>query len=822
MKNNAWKWLILIALVSWSLVTVTPPKEKIKLGLDLQGGYSFILEVDDSDLTDVQKETAQEQALEVIRNRINISGTKEPIIYPEPGGNRIVVQLPGVGAEDRDKILELLTKQAKLTFRMVHKDNDVLVNKVFEQGLSPAGYELVSVPRNDRQIPMYRKLKKDGSAGLDNRAEQEALKKFQRPSPTYEFLLNMQMLNGQEFYEPMFVSKREEVTGDNLQSSRVEYDQFNQPLVSISFDSVGAEKFRITTGSYSPGGSKNPSQREEDKRRMAIVMDDTVYSAPTLNTAINNGSAVIEGIDSAQEAQLLTVVMRAGSLPARIELLTERLVQPTLGKDSVQSGVTAAMWGAVAVILFMFVYYRVAGIVVNLALILDAILLPLGMMFAAGFLGLFASAGTMGSGGNDLPTLTLPGIAGLVLTIGMAVDANVLIFERIREEQASGKRFVSAIQSGYEKVFSTIFDANITTLLVAVILFWQGSGPIRGFAVTLAAGIIVSMYTALVFTRMLFDMMARYSNIKEIKMLNLVKNANINFLGKRFIATILSCLIIFATWSQFIVNGSKNFGVDFTGGRAITYDISEQGVTEAEIREVLSTAGVSDPYVQFQEDVVNQKEFVEIKVDEESGVKTKEALDSLLNTNPSEFDRLMQDETVGPQVGGELQRKGAKAILFSLLGIVIYVSMRFEFSFAMGAIVALIHDVLITVGIYCIMGNQLTLPIVAALLTIVGYSVNDTIVVFDRIREDIALYKNRPLEELANKSINMTLGRTLMTSVTTLLTVLMLLIFGGGAIHDFALALTIGILVGTYSSVFVATPVMLVWQKRADAREANA
>ena len=346
-----------------------------------------------------------------------------------------------------------------------------------------------------------------------------------------------------------------------------------------------------------------------------------------------------------------------------------------------------------------------------------------------------------------------------------------------------------------------------------MILFWQGSGPIRGFAITLSAGIIVSLYVALVVTRMFFNLLSR-TDRQKLKMLRLLNNTNLNFLGKRRIAAILSVLVIAGSWFAFVQNGRDNFGVDFTGGTAITFEFDEKPEVQT-IRDLLQEAGVEQPLIQFQKNLTPSAdgtidEFVEIKVPFGDGETVTTVLtEALKNSNFS----VVQTDSVGPQIGKELRKKGIMSIVVALLGIVIYISFRFEFGFAMGAIVALVHDVLVTVGIYCLCGRELSLPIVAALLTIVGYSVNDTIVVFDRIREGIKLHRGMKYEDVANLSINQTLSRTLLTSITTLLTVVVLLLFGGGAINDFALALLIGILVGTYSSVFVATPITLFWHK---------
>ncbi|MDD3275522.1 MAG: protein translocase subunit SecF, partial [Kiritimatiellales bacterium] len=418
-------------------------------------------------------------------------------------------------------------------------------------------------------------------------------------------------------------------------------------------------------------------------------------------------------------------------------------------------------------------------------------------------------------GSMDLPVLTMPGIAGIVLTLGMAVDANVLIFERIREELRTGKSLGASITAGYGKAFSTIFDSNLTTLLTAVILFWQGSGPIRGFAITLSAGIMVSMLMALVFTRLMLDTLAAKTKLATLKMFTIFRNSKFDFLGKRKFAAILSVSVIVVTWIFFINNGEKNFGVDFTGGSSISFAF-DQKQSEDAVRAVLDQAGVKDADVQYHKELGVAadvaKETLEIKVAYEN---SNAALESINTAFAAQGYHDISNDTVGPQIGSELKKKGIMSLALAMLGIIIYISFRFEFAFAVGAIVAIFHDVLITVGIYCLCGRQLSLPIIAALLTIVGYSVNDTIVVFDRIREDIKLMHGgkTSYREIANLSINQTLSRTVLTSLTTLLTVVMLLVFGGGAINDFALALFIGIVVGTYSSIFVATPVVLLWHK---------
>jgi SecD/SecF fusion protein len=812
-KPSIWKWLILIGLIAWSMAILIPVKENVNLGIDLVGGSSFLLEVQLDELDDDQKKDAPQRALEVIRNRVDGMGLAEPIIFLQPATQRIVVQLPGIEDDRRQEVREIIKQSAYLEFKLVHEESETQVQRLFASGEAPIGYKIV--PIDDEQL-----LKRDEATIPEEMSDEEIFRARRTfmALPNSELMFMVAPRLNQTFYEPVYVERRRQLTGEHLKTAGVQQD-FSKLvptyLVTLEFNSEGKSRFGRLTADYAPFGDRNPN---EEGRRLAIILDGTLHSAPVVREAIYGGNATITGNFTIKEASKLALVLRAGSLPAPVEIIEERTVDPTLGKDSIDSSIKAFAFGGIAVVVFVLLYYLLAGFIANLALTLDLVLLPLGMMVAAGFLGLFTGSGTW-AGPIGLPTLTLAGIAGIVLTIGMAVDANVLIFERIREEQVSGKRFKSAVDAGYEKVFSTIFDANITTLLTAIILFWQGSGPIRGFAITLSAGIIVSMYVALVVTRMMFDLLGHYTNISQVKMMTLVKNTEFKFMDKRYIAAGVSLLLILSTWGIFISKGKDNFGVDFTGGSAISYQVKPGAKPDQKaIRVDLEQAGFT-PQLQFQKELMGEggadpDEFLEIKVPFEQGERLYDYM------SEGKYDlSYSQTESVGPQVGKELRKKGILSILWALVGIVIYISVRFEFGFAMGAIVALVHDVLITVGLYCLFGRQLSLPIVAALLTIVGYSVNDTIVVFDRIREDLTLHKGQKYSDLADGSINRTLSRTVMTSVTTLLTVVMLLFFGGGEINDFALALFIGILVGTYSSIFVATPVTIFWHRDRQAGE---
>ncbi|MEI6891091.1 MAG: protein translocase subunit SecD [Pontiella sp.] len=816
-KNKLWKWLLLALLVIWSFALVTPLDQKIKLGLDLRGGSSFVVEVDADDVAKKMVEDeetissvdeisasalkakikeVQEIAVEVIRNRIDVLGTSEPEIYPE-GDARIVVRLPGVDAETRAEAKMQLSADAVLSFKAVHPESSVWVAELVQSGKVPQGYKMAG---QDGSGPFYirdRDVLTDDQLDRDFR---DRLKSFGGKHADF-MLMGDQLQDGSSVYRPEFIERRRQMDGSSIENAFVSYDPMTGvPNISLEFNAEGKKEFGRVTEKMSP-------KEDGTYSRLAIILDDTLYSAPRINEAILNGRAEISGSFSVVDARRLVNVLRAGALPGRVKIVEERTVAPTLGQDAIDSGKKAIIFGGVSVLLFMAIFYMVPGMIANLSLVFVLILLPVGMVVSAGFLGVIS--GSLEGSSVGLPTLTLYGIAGIVLTVGMAVDANVLIFERMREEWKVGKSISGAINAGYNKAFSTILDANVTTLLTAIILFWQGSGAIRGFAVTLSAGILVSMFIVLVMTRLFFNTLADAKLLKSVKMMSFpfLQNANFNFIGGRKIAATISLIIIAVTWSILFSKGDANLGVDFTGGTVTTFQFEQEQPIET-VRAALAKAGFANasltPMMEGGEFYMDMK----LKAMEGEEIKAQDAVLAV-----AENSEIVKTDSVGSQIGAELKTKGIKAILYALIGIIIYISIRFEFAFAMGAIMALAHDVLITIGIYCALGNELSMPIIAALLTIVGYSVNDTIVVFDRIREDLKLEKGKSYKEIANLSINQTLTRTILTSVTTLLTVVMLLIFGGGAVKDFALALFIGILVGTYSSIFVATPVVLLWHK---------
>jgi len=882
--KRRWIYFIIMVLFSLALVFVYG----ITRGLDLQGGKRFVLSIDEvqleknirekienSDTMDPddldrliaeQKAEAPKQILTIIENRINQSGTKEPNLFEQKVGNerRIVVELPGVKDGDVDDLEALLIRQAELKFRGVDMKNSEMVQAILQENDAPQGYKVVERSKsgserkylmewNDRDwrdnvdaaatfgvdLTSADTIKDSLASRSFKEKMADAVKKFKATSKS-DLMLQKETIpsSGETAYTPYFIEVQPRMGGDGVENAKIE-NQAGEVQVLLSFDSDGRKKFGEVTTEFGPGQSGLTETARDGSqvpvgRGLAVVLDGTLYSAPRINEPILGGTAQITGDFSMDEATQLSLVLRSGAFPAPVSIQRNSTISPTLGDSAIRSGSIALMLGSICILLFMLFYYRLAGVAVNLALLADLLLLPLGMFLAGGFLSIFSHQPGSGAG-TGLPVLTLPGIAGLVLVIGMAVDANVLIFERIREEQAAGKRFVSAVSGGFDKAFSTILDANVTTLIVAIILYIYGSGPIRGFAVMLTAGIVVSVYTALVFTRMIFDHLAKDESRERITMMSIMDNANFDFLSKRKIAAICSILLIAGSWAVFMMKGSDNFGIDFRGGRSIQYSVVDGDLPDTgEVRKLLAENGIDEATILISEGEVDTLDLripavegqeVELQTsgDTALGAIKKEPITEMLAAKyPGKTFQLEGNDTIGPQIGQELRNKGLISLLLALIGIVIYISFRFEFAFAMGAITALLHDVLITIGIFCLFGRQLSAPIIGALLTVVGYSVNDTIVVFDRIREDWLLDKQTPRDKLANISINRTLSRTILTSVTTLITVIMLLIFGGGAINDFALCLTIGVLVGTYSSVYVATPVMLFFKKHFSKKAAPA
>jgi SecD/SecF fusion protein len=728
-KRLLYKVILILAVAGSCLYFTFPLEKRINLGLDLKGGMHLLLKVDTTALSGQAKEDVCERALEVIRNRIDQFGVREPTIVRQ-GEDEIVVQLPGV--TERDRAIDIIGKTAQLEFKLVSQDNDKLKQAL--DGNVPEGYEL--------------KRAKDSG-------------------------------------EPLLLEKNAALTGKYITTAGVRFDQsqFNEPVVTLQFNAEGATKFADLTAA-------------NVGRRLAIVLDGEVQSAPNIREAIPHGEAVITGRFTVDKAQDLALILRVGALPAPMYIEEERTIGPLLGQDSINKGFTAGLIGCALVFVFMAVYYLLAGLIADVALSLNLLIIMggLGMLPA-----LF----------NVSATLTLPGIAGLALSLGMAVDANVLINERIREELAAGRKLRLAITNGYNKAFSAIFDSNVTTLFAALWLFLFGTGPIKGFAVTLTIGLIASMFTAIIVTRVIFELLLNFGILKErLPMLHLIRETHINFIGKRRFFYAVSLIVIITGLVFYFKRGNQAYGIDFAGGQLQEYSFKNPQAAD-KIRGICKDVGLTGASIQQFKD--NPK-VVLIRTQED---KTQALTAKLKEVFPKEDVQVLRIERVGPVAGRHLKDKAILALVWSLIGILVYVAFRFKhWNFGVAGVIALFHDVLVALGFLAITGRPIDLLSVTAFLTIAGYSINDTIVIYDRVRENLRLNRKLGLADVINLSVNQCLGRTILTSGVTLLVVVAFMIYGGEVLSNFAFTLFVGFISGVYSTVFIATPLVLALSKK--------
>lgn len=711
-------------------------KSSLQKGLDLKGGVSVTLQLPvNVDVPAGQVKEDLSKALEIIAERVNGMGLTEPIIRSE-GENRIVVQMPGVSLRNDPEVIATIIRPARLEFSRVF--NGRYPTGPFDT-TTPSGYVIKEIERTDNEGKIQT-----------------------------------------SYY---FVKRIPEMTGEAIKSAWAVPGQFGGFEILMNFTNQGEKDFaRITTDISSE------SRATGRPGLLAIVLDHKLYTAPQVNEPILNGSARISGDFTAREAQETAQILE-NPLEFELEVTEMYEVSPTMAKDSIDSSIQAFMIGGGLVVLFMLIYYMVAGVVAMVTVAVN-ILLVLGALAMYG------------------ATLTLPGIAALVLTVGMAVDANILIFERMREELRSGKNLKAALSGGFEKALSTIVDANVTTLITAVILILFGTGSVKGFGVTLAIGICATMFGALIVSRWMLDILINKEIIKRMLTVSLLKPTKIEFLHFRKIAFATSWLIVLIGAVTVYMHRDHIYGIDFTGGEEITFVANEE-LSSKIVEELGEAAGLTAlPYYSTQTSL-NGDTYTKIQTPVAEG---QQFWDALKVAYPDQQDYLGMTE-IGASVGEEIKMNALVSVTIALACILLYVALRFEIGFGVGAVVATVHDVLMTIGVFVMLGGQFSAPMIAALLMIVGYSINDTIVVFDRIREELDLNPTMKLWNVVNLAINRTLSRTLLTSLTTLLVTVSLLIFGTGIIRDFAITFCVGILTGTFSSIFIASPVFYAWHK---------
>lgn len=739
-KRNAGSFFI-VGISAFALFALF--SKGINYGIDINGGVSFTLQVEPKEVDGKfvsPNSVAMEKAVQTVRERIDSTGAKESMVVVQ-GKDKILVQIPETDPAKVAQQREIITRIAHLELLPVHPSNSALI--AARQEFVP-GYKLYNYEYKDDE--------------------------------------------GVTHQEKLFLSKRESLTGNDV--SFAQPDGVRPGIVNVTLSSKGGEKMiRLTEG----------MRKQVD--RIAVVLDNRVVTAPTVQSTLSS-QFQISGMDGPGEAENVSRVLN-NPLESPLRILEQRTVSASLGKSALVQGELAGIYGIMLTFILMIIYYRFAGVVAILALVMNALIL-LGCMSLFDF------------------TLTLPGIAGIILTIGVAVDANVLIYERLREEVEAKRPLRTALRNSFDKAFSAIFDSNITSLITAVILFWMASGSIKGFAVTLSVGIISSMIGALVITRVLFFWAYKFGAINEkMRFLNIFQKTNYDFLGKRKACTILSLAVLLALGIGVGMRGKASLGIDFTGGSSISYDVPANMRLDFKKVEAIadSIPNLTQKPVVQEFGTPNGNTTITIRCSD--NLTEVNTIVSVLNKEVpilAELEKAQGPpsmEIIGPVLGAEFLISSLIALVAGMVGIMIYLSVRYEWSFALGAVIAIFHDVLLVVGVIICTGGQLSLIHVGAILTIAGYSINDTIIIFDRIREVLRVSDGtEDVPTLMNDAVNSTLSRTILTSGATIICVVCLWAFGGPSMKDFSFAIFMGIFIGTYSSIFIAAPAVLLFTRK--------
>jgi len=792
------------------------PKQAATLGLDLQGGSHILLQVDRQDLINERLESVRNDIRAILRDaRVGYTGLT--------GSDRTAqVRIRG-GAEEFDKArtaLSTLTQPVSSGVFGAATINEVTFSEpepgLFRYTLTDAGIDYRVSSAVDQSVEVVeRRVNELGTTepivqrqGADRILVQvpglqdpQRLKDILGQTARLTFQMVDQSMPAQEAVNgrppagtsvmystdeppvPYVIESRVIVSGENLVDAQTSFDQrTSEPVVTFRFDNQGALRFGQAT-------------QQNVGKLFAIILDNKVISAPQIREPILGGTGQISGNFTVQSANDLAVLLRAGALPADLTIVEERTVGPSLGQDSIDAGKMAAIVGTIFVAIFMVAAYGLLGWIANIAL-------------AANIILLMAILSALGA------TLTLPGIAGIVLTVGMAVDSNVLIYERMREERRAGRSMVQTLDLGFQRALATILDSNLTSLIAAVVLFFLGTGPVKGFAVTLALGILTTLFTAYTLTRLLVAVWFRRARPKELPRgyIRLVPEVTrIPFMRVRIQVFFVSMLLCAASVGGMIFVG-PNLGIDFTGGTLMEVRAKVGNADTGDIRSRLLNVGIPEVQVQGfgnETDAMVRIGIVEGATEAEGNAMVTKAQGALT----SDYD-IRRTEVVGPTVSGELVWKAILGVGAAIFAILIYIWVRFEWQFAIGSTIATINDVLLTLGFLVVTQLQFDLSTVAALLTIVGFSLNDTVVIYDRVRENLRKYKKMPLGQLLDLSDNEMLARTTMTSVTTFLALLALYLLGGEVIRSFVASMLFGITIGTLSSIFIAAPILIFFHLR--------
>lgn len=815
-------------------------EKSVNFGLDLAGGTSITLEIDASELPGENIKELQEQSLEIVRNRVDQYGLSEPQISPQ-GDDRIVVELAGV---DDSTAKELVGSTAKLEFKIVSESEKFtqvvsLIDSYLGRQANPAAADSASPVADSLKdssaavvASTTDSLKADsnvaeavaqeqavavvvdsalptslsafflsfGNGGFVAEESVEKLKRLLALEAVQKLIprdVEFAFGSGLEKVSPessvkakrlYLLKRRAEMDGEDIADARPyrvgDGVNVGEVAVSLKFSGVGPKQFSAVTAA-------------NVGKQMAIVLDNQVISAPVIRDRIPNGEAQITGLDDMAEANRLSVVLRAGALKAPMNIIESRNIGATLGEDNIKSGFGAAFWGLIACIVFMVAYYRIGGLIACFAIVLNAIV-------TAAVLSVFNA------------TLTLPGIVGFILVLGMALDANVIIYERIREEMKAGSLARAAVAKGYERAFSAIFDSNLTTFLTALILYKIGTGSVKGFGLTLMIGIATSLFCSLTVTRAIFDWRLAKNDANKLsigKGFRAIDEANLSIIPRSKTFAIFSAILLVASLATVVVRGF-DFSIDFLGGQVYTVQYSEAGAHEEDLSKVAASAGLTNAKVRSYGDQAKNMYQISLKKTDDATVKDR--LQKALDDAGQKAQIIASDE-VGPTIGKELRFNAILSIILSWIAICLYIWFRFGklgLGFGVGALVGLVHDTIISIGFISLMGFSVDGALIASVLTLIGYTINDKIVVFDRIRENSQIYGRSNFPKLVNSSINQCFSRTIITSLTTLFVCLILAVMGGSSIRDFGLVMVFGIIIGTYSSITISSPFVVWWSKR--------
>lgn len=826
--------------------------KSINFGLDLAGGTAITLEIDKSNVKGDDIKDIQEQSLEIIRNRVDQYGLSEPQISPS-GDDRIVVELAGV---DDSTAKALVGSTAKLEFKILAEaEKFTQVVGLIDQYLTRQTTDIVAdsaatdstakdstVAAKDSAKDTTKALSDDellgkapaaevaatdsakdsaaveaqpaaevgvalsayylsfGNGGFIAEENVEKVKKLLATEGVQKLIPRDVAFAFGSGLEPVqrdskikakrlyLLKRRAEMAGDDVVDARPyrvsDGVSAGEVAVSLKFGGIGPKKFSAVTAA-------------NIGKQMAIVLDNQVISAPVIRDRIPNGEAQITGLDDMAEANRLSVVLRAGALKAPMKIIESRSVGATLGEENIVQGFGSGAIGLILCLVFMVAYYRLGGLIASFGMVINTLV-------TAAVMSVFNA------------TLTLPGIAGFILVVGMSLDANVIIYERIREELKNGLTARAAVAKGYERAFGAILDSNLTTVLTGLILYKIGTGSVKGFGLTLTIGILTSLFCAITVTRSILDWKLAKRDATTLSIgggFKAINEANLQIIPNRRRFGLISMILIVASIAFIAIKGF-DFSIDFTGGQVYTVQYQDDAKHEKDLSKALSAAGISGTKVRTLGGTSANSYQISMRASDDAQFEVKMAQ---AFEKAGQKCEIVAKDNVGPTIGKELRFNAILSVILAWLGILIYVWFRFGkfgLGFGVAAVLGLVHDTVITLGFISAFGLSFDGALIASLLTMIGYSVNDTIVNFDRIRENTAVYGSSNFAETINKSMNQCFSRTMVTSLTTLFVCVILAVMGGSSIRDFGLVQCFGILIGTYSSVCICSPIVLWWSKR--------